>query len=134
DCSLYSLGNEPRPRGIGRIWREAEAGRAVRHAPDRKGSEQLEVRRGGAAVTAGLEVVGDLLAFAEAGGASPLDGRDVNERVLGAIVRLDEAEALGGVEEFYGTIDHGEVFRVVTAEDRDRKASVPPPRHAGQAV
>jgi hypothetical protein len=37
----------------------------------------------------------------------------VNERVLGAIIRLDEAKALGGIEEFDGTIGHGRVFRKV---------------------
>ena len=31
-----------------------------------------------------------------------LDGRDVDECVLAAIIRLDEAEAFGGVEEFHG--------------------------------
>ena len=40
----------------------------------------------------------DLLAFGEAVHASALDSRDVNENVRCAIIRLNEAIALGGIE------------------------------------
>src|SRR6185312_217122 len=73
-------------------------------------SEELKVRRGDLAVAAGLEVVGDLLALAETGKARALYGGDVDEGILGAIIRLDEAKAFGGVEEFYGAIGHVRSF------------------------
>jgi hypothetical protein len=34
----------------------------------------------------------------------------VDEGVLRAVIGLDEAEALGGVEELYGAIGHGRSF------------------------
>src|SRR5690606_21653739 len=49
-----------------------------------------------------LDVEGDLLAVDEGAHARRLDGGDVDEHVLRAAVRRDEAEALGGVEEFHG--------------------------------
>ena len=66
----------------------------------------------GRAVAAALELIRDLLAFVEAADARTLDSADVDERVLATGIRLDEAEALGGVEEFYGAIDgHDGPFR-----------------------
>jgi hypothetical protein len=50
----------------------------------------------GTAIPLDFEV--DLLAFDEAVQASTLDGGNVDEDVLTAIIGLDEAEALGGVE------------------------------------
>ena len=74
--------------------------------------ENLQVGRGFATVTALLDLVADLLALVEGGQASALDGGDVDESVLTALVRLNEAEALGRVEEFHGAIDgHGKTFR-----------------------
>ena len=72
--------------------------------------ESLQVRCRHFAVTAGLEVVGDLLPFVQAGHTRTLDCGDVDECVLGAIVGLDETEALSGVEEFNGAIGHGTSF------------------------
>ena len=40
----------------------------------------------------------DLLVVGEAGEAGALDGGDVDEHVLAAVVGLDEAEAFGGVD------------------------------------
>src|ERR1044071_1317332 len=81
-------------------------GRALRHARSGRllNLEGAEVRRRNLAVAAGFELVRDLLAFAEGRQARALDGGDVDERVLAAVIRLDEAEALGGVEEFHGAI------------------------------
>jgi len=56
---LASTGGRWRP------GREAGAGRARRTRQDRKGLEQLQIRGRNLAVAAGLEVVADLLAFAE---------------------------------------------------------------------
>src|SRR5438477_2128424 len=49
-----------------------------------------------------LDVEGDLLAVDERAQARGLDRGDVDEHILGAAVRRDEAEAFGGVEELYG--------------------------------
>ncbi len=69
------------------------------------GSGGLEVNRLGAALVL-LDLEADLLAFAQMAQARLLDSGDVNEDVLGAVVRLDEAEALGGVEKLYRTDGH----------------------------
>ena len=45
--------------------------------------------------------VAELLPFHDVPHSGALDGRDMNEDVGAAVVRLDEAEALGGVEPFY---------------------------------
>ena len=65
-----------------------------------------EVGRRNLAVTALLELVADLLPFIQGRQAGALDGADVHESVLAAIIRLNEAEALGGIKEFYGAVDH----------------------------
>ena len=57
-------------------------------------------------VAAGFDVEGDLLVVAQTGQARALDSRDVDENVLGAAFRLDEAEALGCIEPFHGAIGH----------------------------
>jgi hypothetical protein len=58
----------------------------------------------GAAVLLDLEV--DLLTFNEIRHASAFNSRDVDENVRTAGVGLDEAEALGSVEPFYGASRH----------------------------
>src|SRR6266478_3577091 len=55
---------------------------------------------------ASLELVAQLLTLLEAAEAGALDRRDVNEHVLRAVVRLDEAVTLLGVEPFNGTDTH----------------------------
>jgi hypothetical protein len=62
----------------------------------------------GAAVFGGVE--GDLLAFAQAADAGALERGGVDEHVLAAIVRLDEAEALLVVVEFHGARNHGKIL------------------------
>jgi hypothetical protein len=57
-----------------------------------------------------LEFVADLLAFDDFAHSSALDGRDVNEGVSAAVVRLNEAEALGGIEPFNCASGHDEPF------------------------
>src|SRR5690606_15925127 len=71
--------------------------------------DEGEVRRRLAAVAAGFDVEGDLLAVVEVGEAGALERRDVHEDVLRALLRLDEAEALGGVEPFHGAVGHREI-------------------------
>ena len=48
----------------------------------------------------------ELLALSERMHSGSLNCRDVNEHVGLAIALLDEAKALSGVEEFYGTSSH----------------------------
>src|SRR5690606_12435131 len=58
--------------------------------------------RGLAAAAVRLDLEGDLLALAELAHAGALDGGRVDEDVLAAVIRLDEAEALVDVVEFHG--------------------------------
>ena len=51
----------------------------------------------------------------EMGEAGALERRDVHEDVLRALLRLDEAEALGGVEPFHGAVGHREISCLVAA-------------------
>src|SRR3569833_2661667 len=118
-------------------WRTAStvATGGIRRAPGTRRKslrlERAQVRRRNLAVTAALEVVAVLLAFVQAGQARALDGGDVDEGVLRTIIRLDEAEALGGVEEFYGAGDgHGSSFvgigrlRIVISKRRFRSCDM----------
>src|SRR5690349_3346031 len=58
-----------------------------------------------AAVLGGVE--GDLLTFNKIAHAGALESGGVDEHVLAAIVRLDEAEALHVVVKFHSAHDHG---------------------------
>src|SRR5690606_17384608 len=69
-----------------------------------------QVYSGGLAVASGLEFVVDLLAFIEGAQASLLHGGDVNEGILAAVIRLDEAEAFLHVEKLNCSGCHGMSF------------------------
>src|ERR1700738_1842402 len=90
---------EPHPYGAaqGAVKRSAPAGRSLR--PD-------VVDRGlaGAPILAGVER--HLLAFAQAGHPGALEGRGVDEHVLAAVVRLDEAIALLIIVELHSARIH----------------------------
>src|SRR5690625_2850889 len=73
----------------------------------RTGSEVLERAGGGAAITAGLELVCDPLTIGRRLQPGALDSRDVQEHILAASLRLNEAKTLGRVEPFYGALGHG---------------------------
>ena len=62
-----------------------------------------------AAISFGVE--GDLLALDEAAHSSTLQGGRVNEHVLAAVIRGDEAEALGLVVKLNSADSHGEFFQ-----------------------
>src|SRR5688500_8678065 len=64
---------------------------------------RLQVDRTGLAPIVVLQVVADALIFAQAAHSGALDGADVNEGVLAAVVGLDEAIALLFVEELYSS-------------------------------
>src|SRR5882757_4466182 len=67
----------------------------------------LELARGHlAAALVALKLVRDLLTFVQRAEARTFDGRDVHEDVVAAVIGLDEAEALGGVEPLHGTASH----------------------------
>lgn len=53
-----------------------------------------------------LDLEAELLAFLDRAEACAFDGADVDEDILAAIIGLDEAEALGGVEPFHGADCH----------------------------
>src|ERR1043166_7475735 len=53
------------------------------------------------------DLVGDLLAFTQRTEAGALNGRDVHEHIVAAVIRLDEAIALGCVKPLHGSHAHG---------------------------
>lgn len=55
-------------------------------------------------------LVADLLSVRERTHTCALYGRDVNENVRAAVIRLDEAKALGGIEPFYSASIHNDVL------------------------
>ena len=76
-------------------------------------SNELDRADGGlAAARIGLGVELHLLAFAKTLDASALERGGVDEHVLLAVVRLDEAEALLVVVELDGTVGHCSAFRL----------------------
>jgi hypothetical protein len=77
------------------------------------------VSRALAAAAVGDQLVRDLLAFREAAQASALDSADVNENVLSASVRLDEAKALLGVEPLNDAYCHVMSFRRTSSGARE---------------
>src|SRR5512134_3778646 len=89
-----------RPSGGG----EGEPGRRT---PPTRGSDGLQVHRRDAPVAPRLELERDLVLLGQRAHSGPLDGRDVHEHILRAVVGLDEPEAFGGVEELDGASCHG---------------------------
>jgi len=79
---------------------------------------QLEVD--GAHLTAPVlfHVVGDPLVLAQGLQAGAFDGTDVDECIAFAAVGLDEAEAFGFVEKFYGADWHFNIPSVAETERR----------------
>ena len=69
-----------------------------------------------------LHLIPNLLAFHDFAHSGAFDGRDVDEGVRAAIVRLNEAEALGGVEPFYCASGHVEPFHSIL-NDRERQSA-----------
>lgn len=57
-----------------------------------------------------LQLVAELLAFDDFAHSCTLNSRDVNERICAAIVWLNEAEALSGIEPFNCASGHDEPF------------------------
>src|ERR1700712_1773182 len=85
---------------------------ASREYPGRSGnfspgpaSGGLQIDRGGLALLATLDIVADLLAFGQRH-AGALDGGDVHEHILGAIIGLDETITLLRIEPLHGAYGH----------------------------
>src|SRR6478735_4258143 len=94
-------------KALGRVWRanKSMAGDgASRPLPERSGV--LQVDGAGLAALVLLEIVGHALLLIERAHAGLLDRADVNEGVVAAALGRDEAEALVGIEEFYGADRH----------------------------
>src|SRR3954469_10003459 len=68
-------------------------------------SDSLQIGRLGAP-RVGLDVERHLLPFVEAAQAGCFHGRDMDEHVLAAAFRGNEAETFGGIEEFNSTDGH----------------------------
>lgn len=68
-----------------------------------------------------LEFVADLLAFDDFAHSGALDGRNVYEGVSAAVVRLNEAEALGGIKPFNCASGHDEPSHS-NIDDRNARA------------
>jgi hypothetical protein len=75
----------------------------------------------GLAVT--LQIETDLLAFDELAHSGAFNGRDMDERIGAAIVRLNEAEALGGIEPFNCASGHDEPFHSSTEKPQRQSAA-----------
>jgi hypothetical protein len=58
----------------------------------------------------GDQFEGDLVAFAQLAQARALDGADMDESVLAAVIRHDKAETFFGVKPLYGSLGHGNPF------------------------
>jgi hypothetical protein len=85
----------------------------------------LEIASGHLArLVVALEVEADLLAFDEFAHSGALDGGDVNEGVVAAIIRLNEAEAFGGIEPFNCASGH---------DDEPFRSNIEEPQRQGDA-
>src|SRR3954469_5020247 len=116
-----------RPTGE-RLRKQNGAGRLSRAGhPTLRGLDGVDGDLAGAAVLGGVE--GDLLALDEAAQARALQRGGVDEHVLGAVVRLDEAEAFLVVVEFHGARNHRgsplQVWMRVGAKSRNSAALNP---------
>ena len=60
-----------------------------------------------------LEFVAELLAFDDFAHSGAFDGRDMDEGVSAAVVRLDETEALRGIEPFNCASGNDEPFQAI---------------------
>jgi hypothetical protein len=69
-----------------------------------------------------LKLVPDFLTFDDFTHTSALHGRNMNEGVFAAVIGLNKAEALGGIEPFNCASGHDEPFHSNIEETRDTKA------------
>jgi hypothetical protein len=85
-----------------------------RHGCRRCRSDGAEVvRRGFACLAIGYNFVRDLLSLVEAVHPGAFDGADVNENILTAVIRLDEAKSFLAVEPLHGSLRHETLLSVM---------------------
>src|SRR5690606_7047220 len=80
-------------------------GQGYGHRRRRSGGAQI-ICRGLARPSISDNLERDFLSFVEAVHSGALDGTDVHENILTAVVRLDETEALLAVEPLYSSLRH----------------------------
>ena len=85
-------------------------GGAVRDHPAIGSVRDDQIFGGHFAVTSRNQLKLDLLAFVETGKSGAFNGTDVHERILGAVLGLDETKTLGRVEPFDSTCSHDNSF------------------------
>src|SRR5690606_24135641 len=107
-CRQAGSWRSPEQGGGGRAGRHATAGPSV--SRNLFGGLQA-AGRFLARTRVAFDLVGDLLVFVERAQVRDLDGRGVDENVLAAVVRLDEAVALGGVVPFHSAGSHFQDLR-----------------------
>src|SRR4030095_1485212 len=78
----------------------------------------LDVDGAVAAAVVLLKLVADALLACEGAQAAGFDGADMHRGIAAAVVRLDEAEAFFGVEEFHGSGGHFDIPSTGRADDR----------------
>jgi hypothetical protein len=110
------IGDEKRPGDlpdlpIGRcLVNSASTSVVTGEAPSDLGS--LELASGHfARLVIAFHLIAKLLAFDDFAHSGPLDSGDVNENVRAAVIRLNEAEALCGIEPFNCASGHNEPFQ-----------------------
>jgi hypothetical protein len=110
----------------GRAWSDAfdDASTSVvkgKQIPDLSGSLQIT---GGhfARFGVALHIVTNFLTFNDFVHASAFDGGDMDEGVRTAVVRLDKAEAFGGIEPFNCASGHDEPFHSIEREASEQRA------------
>src|SRR5690349_4089730 len=97
--AFVNIGAKPKTK------RAAEAARFAFQFPETL--HGLQVLRGAfATARVADDLERNLLAFRETADPGALDGGNVDEHVLRAIIRLNEAVALGAVEPFHGASGH----------------------------
>ena len=69
-------------------------------------SDGAQIGCGDLAVVATLYIEGDLLIFLQGGQPRTLDGGDVHEHILRAVVGLDETKTFGGIKKLHGARCH----------------------------
>ena len=88
--------------------RPANRTRGLHRKPYRRGrSDGAQIfRRGLAGLAIGNNIEGDFLPLIEATHPGALDRADMDEDILAAVIRLDEAKAFLAVEPLYRTLRH----------------------------